>query len=66
MMTDQIKNVDIEGRKKRFTDIDRMVDDGLSGGYVTDKDENALMVEATSQIKESAPTINGENDDRKD
>jgi hypothetical protein len=64
-MTEPNKNVDIEGRKKRFTDIDRMVDDGLSGGYVTEKDENALMVEATSQVKESEPTINGKTDERK-
>ncbi len=35
-----------EGRKERFVDEDRMVSEGLGGGYVTDED-NARIGETT-------------------
>jgi hypothetical protein len=50
----------IEGRKTHFTDISRMSDDGLGGGYVTDKNENALIGETiTPEPEEAPPTVNG-------
>lgn len=59
-MTKQKKEVDIEGRKKYFTDIDRMVNEGLGGGYVSEEDENALIGESVPLAEESKPTLNGE------
>lgn len=42
----QIKEDNDEGRKEQFMDIDRMINEGLGGGLVTD--ENGLIEETTT------------------
>jgi len=44
-----------EGRDKYFTDIERMLDDGLSGGYVHARHDATNIEEARDLVKEEPP-----------
>lgn len=47
-----------ESRKDKFMDEDRMVNEGLGGGYVTD-DDNGRIDEATVDSMEQPDSVDG-------
>lgn len=48
------KDVDYEGRDKLYIDIDRMINEGLSGGSVHIR-ENATNIEEARDLSQEAP-----------
>lgn len=50
------KDRTVEGKDRFFMDIDRMTNEGLAGGYVTDEDNGEI--DAAVEIEsESEPTL---------
>lgn len=49
-MTNDQKDSEHEGRKERFMDIDRMINEGLGGGMVTK--DNGLIEDTTTDTME--------------
>jgi hypothetical protein len=45
-----------EGRDEQFNDIDRMVSEGLGGGYVTE-DDNGLIEETTTDTMDQQESV---------
>ncbi|MCF6093507.1 hypothetical protein L1765_05840 [Microaerobacter geothermalis] len=48
----------VEGRNQFFVDVDRMINEGLGGGQVTE--DNGLIDSALDFEEESPPTLNGQ------
>lgn len=49
-----------EGRKDRFMDIDRMVNEGLAGGKITENKSGLIAKGEDFPKQEAPPTLNGE------
>jgi len=48
-------DVQYEGREERYVDIDRMINEGLSGGSVHDREGGSNIEEATPLPKKEEP-----------
>ena len=57
MMKDNLSNKEsaFEGRDKAFVDVDRMINEGLSGGSVHAREDAANIEEAHDLPKEEPP-----------
>ncbi|WP_202617788.1 hypothetical protein [Bacillus dakarensis] len=49
------EDVQYEGREERYVDIDRMINEGLSGGSVHNREGTSNIEEAPPLPKEEAP-----------
>ncbi|WP_226670094.1 hypothetical protein [Metabacillus litoralis] len=49
------QDVNYEGKDKAYLDIDRMINEGLSGGSVHMRDESTNIEEARNLTKEDPP-----------
>lgn len=49
------QDLNYEGKDKAYLDIDRMINEGLSGGSVHMREEQTNIEEATDLIKEEPP-----------
>lgn len=57
------KESNYEGRDEAFVDIDRMVSEGLGGGYITDE-ENGHIGDSQKLTKEDPPTLSKAKEDK--
>ncbi len=55
-MNPKVKDTTSEGKDKFFMDIDRMTNEGMAGGYITD-DDNGEIDTAVEIEPESEPTL---------
>jgi len=53
--TNRCESSCFEGRGRYFTDIERMLDDGLSSGYVRARHDTTNIEEARDLVKEEPP-----------
>ncbi len=51
------KDLEFEGKDKAYLDIDRMINEGLAGGTVFNREENANIEEARELPEEEPPYI---------
>ncbi|WP_192840962.1 MULTISPECIES: hypothetical protein [unclassified Bacillus (in: firmicutes)] len=51
------KDLEFEGKDEAYLDIDRMINEGLAGGTVFNREENANIEEARELTKEEPPHI---------
>ncbi|MED4531085.1 hypothetical protein ABET51_14875 [Metabacillus fastidiosus] len=56
------KDIHHEGRDKAFLDIDRMINEGLSGGSVHGRGEITNIEEARDLVKEDPPSVTNEKE----
>ena len=54
------EDVQYEGREERYVDVDRMINEGLSGGSVHKREDTANIEEARDLPKEEAPPYEAE------
>ncbi|MCR6106796.1 hypothetical protein HXA34_10905 [Salipaludibacillus agaradhaerens] len=50
-------------RDRYFLDVDRMINEGLGGGTVNNKENSGIIEEARELGKESPPQTNRQDDD---
>ncbi|WP_445486543.1 hypothetical protein [Niallia sp. 03133] len=55
-MSDKKKELQYEGRESAYLDIDRMINEGMSGGHVVQRSTSANIEEARELPKEEPPT----------
>lgn len=53
-------DVQHEGREEKFVDVDRMLNEGLGGGQVTD--QNGLITDSVDLTEEEPPREGGKED----
>lgn len=51
------KDLEFEGKDEAYLDIDRMINEGLAGGTVFNREENANIEEARELPEEEPPHI---------
>lgn len=54
-MKEELKDTEYEGRDKAYLDIDRMINEGLSGGTVHSRYHSANIEEARDLEQEEPP-----------
>ncbi|MDE5050882.1 hypothetical protein NDK25_00455 [Niallia taxi] len=57
MMDKKYEDTGFEGREKAYVDIDRMINEGLSGGKVFRHDSTANIEEARELAEEDPPHV---------
>ncbi|MFC5464738.1 hypothetical protein [Lederbergia graminis] len=50
-----LPDVDNEGRDRLYVDVDRMINEGMSGGYVFMREDSTNIEEATDFFPEDPP-----------
>ncbi|HLU21114.1 MAG TPA: hypothetical protein VKZ77_01360 [Bacillaceae bacterium] len=50
-----LPDVDNEGRDQLYVDVDRMINEGMSGGYVFMREDSTNIEEATDFFPEDPP-----------